>query len=116
MEECSLAKLRVKEGDTVKSGDIMAESETDKATMEFEAVDEGTIAKIVVPEGTDGVKVGAVIAMLAEDGEDAASVAAPGGGDTAEADDAGAKENSADERRVGQEGVMSWSDRWMPCM
>src|SRR3546814_13941754 len=62
-----------------------------KATMEVEAVDEGTIAKIVVPEGTDGVKVGAVIAMLAEDGEDAASVAAPGGGDTAEADDEGAK-------------------------
>src|SRR3546814_4715865 len=73
VEEGSLAKWLVKEGDTVKSGDIMAEIETDKATMEFEAVDEGTIAKIVVPEGTDGVKVGAVIAMLAEDGEDAAS-------------------------------------------
>src|SRR3546814_6845031 len=56
VEEGSLAKWLVKEGDTVKSGDIMAEIETDKATMEFEAVDEGTIAKIVVPEGTDGVK------------------------------------------------------------
>ena len=74
MEEGTLAKWLVKEGDTVKSGDIMAEIETDKATMEFEAVDEGTIAKITVPEGTDGVKVGAVIALLAEDGEDAGSV------------------------------------------
>ena len=59
MEEGTLAKWLVKEGDTVKSGDILAEIETDKATMEFEAVDEGTIAKILVPEGTDGVKVGA---------------------------------------------------------
>ncbi|WP_375271173.1 pyruvate dehydrogenase complex dihydrolipoamide acetyltransferase [Sphingomonas sp.] len=74
MEEGTLAKWLVKEGDTVKSGDIMAEIETDKATMEFEAVDEGTIAKITVSEGTDGVKVGAVIALLAEDGEDAGSV------------------------------------------
>ncbi|MCM8730009.1 pyruvate dehydrogenase complex E1 component subunit beta [Hephaestia sp. GCM10023244] len=77
MEEGSLAKWLVKEGDSVKSGDIMAEIETDKATMEFEAVDEGVIAKILVPEGTDGVKVGAVIAMLAEDGEDATAVPAP---------------------------------------
>ena len=75
MEEGTLAKWLVKEGDTVKSGDIMAEIETDKATMEFEAVDEGTIAKITVAEGTDGVKVGAVIAILAEEGEDAASAA-----------------------------------------
>ena len=58
MEEGTLAKWLVKEGDTVESGDILAEIETDKATMEFEAVDEGTIAKILVPEGTDGVKVG----------------------------------------------------------
>ncbi|HVI98460.1 MAG TPA: pyruvate dehydrogenase complex E1 component subunit beta [Sphingomonas sp.] len=79
MEEGTLAKWLVKEGDTVKSGDIMAEIETDKATMEFEAVDEGTIAKIVVPEGTDGVQVGAVIAVLAEEGEDASSVEAPSG-------------------------------------
>jgi pyruvate dehydrogenase E2 component (dihydrolipoamide acetyltransferase) len=71
MEEGTLAKWLVKEGDTVKSGDIMAEIETDKATMEFEAVDEGTIAKITVPEGTDGVKVGAVIALLSGDGEEA---------------------------------------------
>jgi pyruvate dehydrogenase E1 component beta subunit len=75
MEEGTLAKWLVKEGDTVKSGDIMAEIETDKATMEFEAVDEGTIAKIVVAEGTDNVKVGTVIAVLAEEGEDASEAA-----------------------------------------
>ncbi len=81
MEEGTLAKWLVKEGDTVSAGDIMAEIETDKATMEFEAVDEGTIAKILVPEGSEGVAVGAVIAMLAEEGEDASSVEAPGSGD-----------------------------------
>src|SRR5947208_14087250 len=69
MEEGTLAKWLVKEGDDVKSGDILAEIETDKATMEFEAVDEGKIARILVPEGTDGVKVGAPIALLAADGE-----------------------------------------------
>ena len=69
MEEGTLAKWLVKEGDEVSSGDILAEIETDKATMEFEAVDEGKIAKILVPEGTDGVKVGAPIALLeTEDG------------------------------------------------
>jgi pyruvate dehydrogenase E2 component (dihydrolipoamide acetyltransferase) len=76
MEEGTLAKWLVKEGDDVKSGDILAEIETDKATMEFEAVDEGKIAKILVPEGTDGVKVGAPIAILAGEGEEA-SAAAP---------------------------------------
>ena len=76
MEEGTLAKWLVKEGDSVKSGDILAEIETDKATMEFEAVDEGTITQILVPEGTDGVKVGAVIAMIAGEDEDA-SAAAP---------------------------------------
>jgi len=76
MEEGTLAKWLVKEGDDVKSGDILAEIETDKATMEFEAVDEGKIAKILVPEGTDGVKVGAPIAIMAGEGEDA-SAAAP---------------------------------------
>jgi len=75
MEEGTLAKWLVKVGDTVSSGDIMAEIETDKATMEFEAVDEGTIASIDVPEGTEGVKVGAVIATLAGEGEDAAAPA-----------------------------------------
>src|SRR3954454_1585381 len=75
MEEGTLAKWLVKEGDTVKSGDILAEIETDKATMEFEAVDEGTIARIVVADGTDGVKVGDVIAIMAAEGEDAAAAA-----------------------------------------
>ncbi len=77
MEEGTLAKWLVKEGDTISSGDIMAEIETDKATMEFEAVDEGVLAKILVPEGTDEVKVGAVIAIIAEEGEDASSIEAP---------------------------------------
>jgi pyruvate dehydrogenase E2 component (dihydrolipoamide acetyltransferase) len=76
MEEGTLAKWLVKEGDQVSSGDILAEIETDKATMEFEAVDEGKIAKILVPEGTDGVKVGAPIAILAGEGEDASAAAA----------------------------------------
>ncbi|HEX3676848.1 MAG TPA: pyruvate dehydrogenase complex dihydrolipoamide acetyltransferase [Sphingomicrobium sp.] len=75
MEEGTLAKWLVKEGDHVASGDILAEIETDKATMEFEAVDEGTVAKILVPEGTDGVKVGAPIAILAGEGEDAKAAA-----------------------------------------
>jgi pyruvate dehydrogenase E2 component (dihydrolipoamide acetyltransferase) len=70
MEEGTLAKWLVKVGDKVAAGDIMAEIETDKATMEFEAVDEGTIADISVAEGTEGVKVGTVIATLAEEGED----------------------------------------------
>lgn len=79
MEEGNLAKWLVKEGDKVSSGDILAEIETDKATMEVEAVDEGTIAKILVAEGTEAVKVNAVIAILAEEGEDVAAAAAGGG-------------------------------------
>ena len=71
MEEGTLAKWLVKEGDSVSSGDLLAEIETDKATMEFEAVDEGTIGKIIVAEGTEGVKVNAPIAVLLEDGESA---------------------------------------------
>ncbi|MEA1014361.1 pyruvate dehydrogenase complex dihydrolipoamide acetyltransferase [Sphingosinicella sp. LY1275] len=76
MEEGTLAKWLVKEGDTVAAGDLLAEIETDKATMEFEAVDEGTIAKILIAEGTDEVKVGTVIALIAGEGEDAAAAAA----------------------------------------
>ena len=75
MEEGNLAKWLVKEGDKVKSGDVIAEIETDKATMEVEAVDEGTVAKIVVPAGTEGVKVNALIAVLAAEGEDAGAAA-----------------------------------------
>lgn len=74
MEEGTLAKWLVKEGDQVTSGDLLAEIETDKATMEFEAIDEGIVAKILVAEGTDNVKVGEVIAIIAEEGEDAGSV------------------------------------------
>jgi pyruvate dehydrogenase E2 component (dihydrolipoamide acetyltransferase) len=80
MEEGKLAKWLVKEGDTVKSGDILAEIETDKATMEFEAVDEGKIGKILVAEGTEGVKVNAPIAVLLDEGEkmgDVPAAAAP---------------------------------------
>ena len=76
MEEGTLAKWLVKEGDTVKSGDILAEIETDKATMEFEAIDEGTIGQILVAEGTDNVKVGTVIATITGEGEEAAAPAA----------------------------------------
>ncbi len=74
MEEGTLAKWLVKEGDTVKAGDIIAEIETDKATMEFEAVDEGVIGKILIPEGTEGVKVNTAIAIIGEAGE---TMAAP---------------------------------------
>src|SRR3569833_1106375 len=76
MEKGNLAKWLKKEGDKVKSGDIIAEIETDKATMEYEAVDEGTLAKIVVPEGTQDVAVNALIAVLAADGEDVKAAAA----------------------------------------
>src|SRR5690349_20806226 len=86
MEEGNLAKWLVKEGDTVKAGDVIAEIETDKATMEVEAVDEGTVAKLVVPAGTEGVKVNAIIAILAGEGEDAGAAAK--GGDAAKAEPA----------------------------
>jgi pyruvate dehydrogenase E2 component (dihydrolipoamide acetyltransferase) len=90
MEEGTLAKWHVKEGDKVSSGDILAEIETDKATMEFEAVDEGVMGKIMIAEGTEGVKVNDVIAVLLEDGESADDIKAP-----AQARDAApAKENT----------------------
>src|SRR5271156_5339392 len=77
MEEGKLARWLVKEGDEVHSGDILAEIETDKATMEFEAVDEGRIGKILVPEGAEGVKVNQPIATLLGEGESAGTPAAP---------------------------------------
>jgi pyruvate dehydrogenase E2 component (dihydrolipoamide acetyltransferase) len=80
MEKGNLAKWLKKEGDAVKSGDIIAEIETDKATMEVEAVDEGILAKIVVPEGTSDVPVNQLIALIAAEGEDPKSVSASGGG------------------------------------
>ncbi|PTE11804.1 pyruvate dehydrogenase complex dihydrolipoamide acetyltransferase [Mesorhizobium helmanticense] len=79
MEEGNLSKWLVKEGDKVSPGDVIAEIETDKATMEVEAVDEGTVAKLVVPAGTEGVKVNALIAVLAAEGEDASAAAKSGG-------------------------------------
>ena len=75
MEEGTLAKWLVKVGDTIKSGDILAEIETDKATMEYEAIDEGVISSILIAEGTEGVKVGTVIAVIT--GADEAPVSAP---------------------------------------
>jgi pyruvate dehydrogenase E1 component beta subunit len=95
MEEGTLAKWLVKEGDVVKSGDILAEIETDKATMEFEAVDEGTIGKIVVAEGTDNVKVGTVIATITGEGEEA--------GDAAAAAPAATKEDSPEPQAAADE-------------
>ena len=82
MEEGTLAKWLVKEGDSVSSGDIMAEIETDKATMEFEAVDEGIVGKILVPEGSEGVKVNTPIAVLVEEGEDASAIDSPSASST----------------------------------
>src|SRR5262249_51834371 len=78
-EKGNLAKWFKKEGDKVKPGDVIAEIETDKATMEYEAIDEGTLAKIVVPEGTQDVPVKALIAVLAEEGEDVKAAAASAG-------------------------------------
>ncbi|MEP9401041.1 pyruvate dehydrogenase complex dihydrolipoamide acetyltransferase [Sphingomonas sp. VNH70] len=108
MEEGTLAKWLVKEGDTVKSGDIMAEIETDKATMEFEAVDEGTIGKVLVAEGTDNVKVGAVIAILLEEGEDASAIgSAPAKAETPEPADSQfkGKPDATDPNKTGSEAA-----------
>src|SRR5688500_17106061 len=93
MEEGTLAKWLVKEGDEVAAGDILAEIETDKATMEFEAVDEGTIGKIVVAEGTENVKVGEVIAVMAGEGGETAEQANSTGEVAAPADDPKAAES-----------------------
>ena len=95
MEEGTLARWLIKPGDKVQAGDIMAEIETDKATMEFEAVDEGTLASIAVEEGSEGVKVGTVIAVLAEEGEDVDEAAAA---ETAKAAPAGDAEEAREEK------------------
>ena len=79
MEKGNLAKWLKKEGDAVKTGDVIAEIETDKATMEYEAVDDGTLAKIVVPEGTQDVAVNQLIAVMAQEGEDVKAAAAAAG-------------------------------------
>jgi pyruvate dehydrogenase E1 component beta subunit len=100
MEEGTLAKWLVKEGDSVKSGDILAEIETDKATMEFEAIDEGTIGSIAVAEGTDNVKVGTVIATILEDGESAseAKAAKPAEARSGDAANAAPKATPSDDK------------------
>ncbi|MEG3171301.1 pyruvate dehydrogenase complex E1 component subunit beta [Sphingomonas sp. ZB1N12] len=100
MEEGTLAKWLVKEGDSVKSGDILAEIETDKATMEFEAIDEGTIGSIAVAEGTDNVKVGTVIATILEEGESAsdAKAAKPAEARSGDAANAAPKETPSDDK------------------
>ncbi|MBB3998667.1 pyruvate dehydrogenase complex dihydrolipoamide acetyltransferase [Aureimonas pseudogalii] len=106
MEEGNLAKWLVKEGDKVSSGDIIAEIETDKATMEVEAVDEGTVAKILVPAGTEGVKVNAVIAILVAEGESADAATAGGATPAANSPkaDAAVVGTTADAKNVGARG------------
>ncbi|WP_300541691.1 pyruvate dehydrogenase complex E1 component subunit beta [Maricaulis sp.] len=103
MEEGTLAKWLIKEGDTVESGDVIAEIETDKATMEVEAVEEGTVAKLLVAEGTEGVKVNVPIAILAEEGEDPSNVEVPEPGGEAADGQAGdaADDNDTDDAGKG---------------
>ncbi|KQT84776.1 branched-chain alpha-keto acid dehydrogenase subunit E2 [Methylobacterium sp. Leaf465] len=109
MEKGNLAKWLKKEGDAVKSGDVLAEIETDKATMEVEAIDEGVLAKILVAEGTADVPVNDLIAIIAADGEDPASVQAPGGG-AAEAPKAeSSKAEATAENATPGGGTMSYA-------
>jgi len=100
MEAGNLAKWLVKEGDSVRSGDVIAEIETDKATMEVEAADEGVVAKLVVPAGSDNVKVNSLIAVLAEEGEDAAQIAK-----TALAENDGAAVPAPQQREAGDRAL-----------
>ncbi|GHE50646.1 pyruvate dehydrogenase complex E1 component subunit beta [Camelimonas fluminis] len=97
MEEGKLSRWLKKEGDAVKSGDVIAEIETDKATMEVEAVDEGVLARILVPEGAEGVKVNTPIAVIAAEGEDASAAATPAG--TAKAETTAAKPDAGEAAR-----------------
>jgi pyruvate dehydrogenase E1 component beta subunit len=99
MEEGKLAKWLVKEGDSVKPGDVLAEIETDKATMEVEAIDEGRLAKILVEEGSEGVKVNTPIAVLAADGEDVAAAGAPAKAPAEDSDDTPAEPPGQDKSR-----------------
>ncbi|MBX3564633.1 MAG: pyruvate dehydrogenase complex E1 component subunit beta [Sphingomonas sp.] len=123
MEEGTLAKWLVKEGDTVKSGDILAEIETDKATMEFESIDEGTITKILVAEGTDNVKVGTVIATIAGEGEDASTPApaaeapkaeAPREAEPAAGEDGGPKKAESGTQQLASSKAATVSDPAIP--
>ncbi len=105
MEEGTLAKWLKSEGDTIEPGDIIAEIETDKATMEFEAIDEGTLGKILIAEGTENVAVGTVIAMMAGEGEDIADIEAPAASDISgdEAGDDAKKDVPGEGKDVGRE-------------
>ena len=103
MEEGTLTKWLVKEGDQVSSGDILAEIETDKATMEFEAVDEGTVGKILIPEGTEGVKVNTPIAVLVAEGESAEGESAEGAGEAKAVPNPKNGGGEPDEKTAGQE-------------
>ncbi len=109
MEEGTLAKWLVKEGDSVAAGDVLAEIETDKATMEFESIDEGTVGKIVVPEGSENVKVGTVIAVLAGEGEDASATPAPAA--EASKDEAPEQERKATESEAPKGEAPSGTDK-----
>jgi pyruvate dehydrogenase E1 component beta subunit len=107
MEEGTLAKWLVKEGDKVSAGDVLAEIETDKATMEFESIDEGTVGKILIPEGTENVKVGTVIAVIAGEGEEASAVSAP----AATAAEAPAEQQKATESGAPKGDAPSGTDK-----
>jgi pyruvate dehydrogenase E2 component (dihydrolipoamide acetyltransferase) len=121
MEKGNLAKWLKKEGDKIKSGDVIAEIETDKATMEVEAVDEGTLAKIVVPEGTADVPVNQVIAVLAGDGEDVKAAASGAGASPAprpapsfETPPAAAPQDEASKKKVSPQAVAPRPDEAAP--
>ncbi|PQO21904.1 pyruvate dehydrogenase complex dihydrolipoamide acetyltransferase [Rhodobacteraceae bacterium WD3A24] len=111
MEEGTLAKWLVKEGDTVRAGDLLAEIETDKATMEFEAVDEGTVGKLLIDEGSEGVKVNTPIAVLLGEGESADDIDATapakggGGGETAASAETEEKKEAPAEKKTGARGT-----------
>jgi pyruvate dehydrogenase E1 component beta subunit len=107
MEEGTLAKWLVKEGDKVSAGDVLAEIETDKATMEFESIDEGTVGRILIPEGTENVKVGTVIAVIAGEGEEASAVSAP----AATAAEAPAEQQKATESGAPKGDAPSGTDK-----
>jgi pyruvate dehydrogenase E1 component beta subunit len=112
MEEGTLAKWLVKEGDTVKAGDIIAEIETDKATMEFEAVDEGVVGKILIAEGTEGVKVNTPIAVMLEDGESAEDAAPAPAANKAEAAPAAAPESAPATAKAPEAPKANTSPDW----
>ena len=105
MEKGNLSKWLKKEGDAVKTGDVIAEIETDKATMEYEAVDDGVMAKIVVPEGTNDVAVNQLIAVMAQEGEDVKAAAAGAGQVSAPAKTSGAGAPSSPPSPPRGEGV-----------